>query len=61
MYPANPPWCSLVMTPSNPLPRASPACAQSSLTMASAGSSLCGYSRMETEPGPNGAPTGRTA
>ena len=54
MYPAKPPWCSLVMTPSKPLLRASPAWAQSSRTMASAGSSLCGYNRMETDPRANG-------
>ena len=60
MYPAKPPWCSLVMTPSKPQSSASPACVQSSLTMSSAASSLCGYSRMETDPRSNGT-HGRTA
>src|SRR5271157_3910992 len=43
------------MTPSKPLSRARPACAQSSSAMAPAGSSLCGYSRMETDPAAKGA------
>ena len=55
MYPAKPPWCSLVMTPSKPLSRARAACVQNSSTTASAERSLCGYRRIETDPGPNGA------
>ena len=41
-YPWNPPWCSLVMTPSKPCSIASAACARSSATIAGAGRSLWG-------------------
>ena len=43
----NPPWCSLVITPSNPLDSASCACAINSATT-SAGARSCGYNRSET-------------
>ncbi len=41
-YPWNPPWCSLVMTPSKPCFTANDACARSSSTIATASRSLCG-------------------
>ena len=37
MYPANPPWCSLVMTPSNPAPVARTAWVRSSRTASGRG------------------------
>ena len=50
MYPANPPWCSLVITPSNPASTPSTACSRSSRTISGAESSMCGYSRSEIDP-----------
>ena len=41
-YPAKPPWCSLVITPSKPTSAASAAWARSSSTMPVASSPLCG-------------------
>src|SRR5687768_9894864 len=55
MYPAKPPWCSLVMIPSNPPSSASFAWAQTSRTMLGASRSLWGYRRHEIDFAAKGA------